>query len=1322
MPRERRQAVQTNAAMYVGYADDDEDVDSIMKKFKALEEVAEAKRSAGAADLSEEDLVKAVGLRVGCGVDYSMDADRAGAGGASGSRHRGPKGEHVQTGEVQIVPAHVAPEELDAADAADAKRRLKAGPDYLPPAQRRDEQVTMPSLVPLELNKDVVMVELEGIYAACREAAFAAMPASVAEEERHAFLDALTRELRLMAARGTPKEERTLEKAAHKVVETIEKAYEKTTTVASSAPIVDAPDDGASTMAPDAARRCAAALARAAARDSKSGSKSALRVRSKGTGLICVRPGGIAPNTYLGAYCGELYPGWRWYEKEAAAQAVRRDVRTSLDEVPVFYNAAVERDGDDPRGYDCLFIDGAVKGSILTRASHSCAPNAAMRVRVRDGAYAVEMASVERVRVGDEICWDYRCRTDSEREMRAALCLCGSRQCRVSYLHFAGHDDTSCVLKKRGTVAHFTAALLRACGPCGDGRARTERDSVANESNALSSGSAAAAAAADAALARRAAQAGFKAGTRDAPGVLFGLPAWLTRYVAFCVAFAAEEREALAEVLEARFAAETNASDEKVTRATTESGANESKSASRLDAEAEAEGVHAGRLQSLAVTLDKVRHVLVHACGGEDKIATAPPPLAALDDAAATAHLAATRRRVAGAARALGVDVPEDRVSRSASHKKNPSEYDELVEARRALASLATSLRTQVARVDTHVVSAACSAAADLCDLAARTKTFFRAVPVRAFESPFVQVGKFDGGDAGTTRRASYGPLSAWAFLVTWHAEFEERADRALELETRGATRLPRPDGPLRRSAMRGGMNENAKASDLQTFAAFGPKKNPKIPRGPIGAQPERFALDLLDASRGAVFEPWPAVLGWEWARLRDVADASLRQSEAGACEDAKTRRDEGGETVGETRGSDGVFGSPALDDALAEAEDADGVASADAEDASGADGSYEDAAMLLARARTRKSASDVETDDTLSAPACVPAWNADRGLGVTFVASRGDPSRSAPRGARRARPSWRVGARRSAEQRSAEQSHKNENASRSPRKLPRRNPQQRSPPATTPRVWWSARWPRWRTRWRAHRARFARWRKRPNASRRRPRLILKRMRRSLGKTSRLPRARARRRTATRSTRRRRARAAAGPARTGTSCCARAAPRAGTWTASGSPPRPRGAGSARRARGAAGGHPPARTRRLRGGGGGGGGGGQGGWVGGGRGRRRRRRGRPLRGPGRGGARALGRAARHPPPGGVRRGGLRQGGRRRAPPPRRRRRRRRARASAAMASRSAPSAARARRFWTRARTRLRWKGLARPSRHPSRCRGRARRRWRWSAAALWASSA
>ena len=976
--------MQTNAAMYVGYADDDEDVDSIMKKFKALEEVAEAKRSAGAANLSEEDLVKAVGLRVGCGVDYSMDADRTNAAGTSGSRHRGPKGEHVQTGVVQIVPAHVAPEELDAADAADAKRRLKAGPHYLPPAQRAAEQVTMPSLVPLELHKDVVMVELEGIDARCREAAFDALPTSVPEDERHAFLDAMTRELRLMAARDTPRAERTLENAARAVVDALEKAV-KTAAVCS----VD----------PDAARRCAAALARAIAKEqsssrgsSKGSPKGALHVHSKGTGLICVRPGGIPKNTYLGAYCGELYPGWRWYEKEAAAQAVRRDVRRE-DEVPVFYNAAVERDGDDPRGYDCLFIDGAVRGSILTRASHSCAPNAAMRVRVRDGSYAVEMASIERVNVGDEICWDYRCRTDSEREMRAALCLCGSRACRVSYLHFAGHDSTSCVLKERGTVAHFTAALLRACGPCGDGRG-------GDGDGADGSGSvdAAAAAAADAALARRAAKAGFKVGTREAPGVLFNLPAWLTRYVAFCVEYVREEREALARTLEARFTAERAAA----ARTDGEGGGDEDASVPSpahaaaevaAEAEAEAEGVAAGRLQSLAVTLDKVRHVLSAACGGEDKLATAPPPLAALDDAAAAAHLAATRRRVADAARALGLDVSEP-ASRSAGRR---TEYDELADARRALAELATALRAPEAAkdaakdagVDVASVAAAARAAADLCDLAAGTKTFFRAVPVRPFESPFVQVGAW-GGDAGTVRRASYGPLAPWAFLVTWHAEFEEHAERALDLRTRGATRLPRPDGPLRRACL-SGSNAPAERSSRSNDAG-GLEGTQKTPRGPIGAQGDGFALDLLDAGKGA-FESWPAPRGWEWARLRDVADACLRAGD-GAASAKAPGAEEGSEAA--ARGSDGVFGSPALDEALAEEDDV----------VSGK--THQDASALLVAARARKDDADLDGDDALRSAACVPAWNADRGLGATFVASREGllgPKRRAPRAGPAAAP-----------------------------------------------------------------------------------------------------------------------------------------------------------------------------------------------------------------------------------------------------------------------------------------------------------------------------
>ena len=77
---------------------------------------------------------------------------------------------------------------------------------------------------------------------------------------------------------------------------------------------------------------------------------------------------------------------------------------------------------------------------------------------------------------------------------------------------------------------------------------------------------------------------------------------------------------------------------------------------------------------------------------------------------------------------------------------------------------------------------------------------------------------------------------------------------------------------------------------------------------------------------------------------------------------------------------------------------------------------------MLRARARTRKSASDVETDDTLSAPACVPAWNADRGLGVTFGASRGDQIALGPGAAEPPRaPDAAVRRRRCAEQDSRE-------------------------------------------------------------------------------------------------------------------------------------------------------------------------------------------------------------------------------------------------------------------------------------------------------------
>ena len=450
MPRERRAATQANAAMYVGYADDDESPASIMAKFAALEEAKDGKKHAGNSgedvELSEEELVKAVGLRVGCGVDYSMVEAPPGADrGPRGAQ--GAKGEHVVTGTIELVPRNVAPEELDAVDADDARARLVAGAGFVPAEQRAEEEVLggtaaePTSRVPIEVGRDVALVDLFGVDAETRERIVRdALPESVDLEERERFADELLGAMRAAAFR------RSNDPTAPPA--TLEAAI-------------------ASLREASSHFLCAKAMDRAFRR-AKPGSFEA---RPKGVGLIALRP--FAEGEYLGEYCGELYPPWRWFEKEASASAVRKAVRRD-DEVPTFYDAVVERRREDPRGYDAMFVDGHVKGSVLTRASHSCEPNAAMRVRVREGSYALEMIAVKPVAIGEEICWDYKCSTDSREEMRRATCCCGARGCRVSYLYYTADDRVNAHAAKHGTAARFTAALLRACGPVADGRDEAE--------------------------------------------------------------------------------------------------------------------------------------------------------------------------------------------------------------------------------------------------------------------------------------------------------------------------------------------------------------------------------------------------------------------------------------------------------------------------------------------------------------------------------------------------------------------------------------------------------------------------------------------------------------------------------------------------------------------------------------------------------------------------------------------------------------------------------------------------------------------------------
>ena len=836
--RDRRRNAQPNAAMYVGYADDDEDVESIMAKFAAVEEATKAKGASGDAnasgdvpgqanELTEEELIRATGARAPPKerVDYSAQL---------GNARANRKGEVVVAGVVELVPGHVHPEEIDAADAEDAIDRLRAGAEFAPEEQREcakdaeedDEDPAMgePSkgIVP---GEDVAMVELKGFDAYTREKIVENLPASIEPREKDDFVNLVSQTMRLAAVDGG--------------VVSIEAAAK---TIA---------DDKAST---NEVKHCAKTLAKLCAKDGKE-----YKAKSKGVGLVVIKPEGIKKGKYLGAYCGELYPAWRWFEKEAAAQAVRRDVRRD-DEVPTFYNAAVERDRADPRGYDVLFIDGMVKGSVLTRASHSCEPNAEMRVRVRTGKYSVEMVTTRDVKHGEEICWDYRCQTDSEKEMRRAICLCGSKHCRVSYLHYNGESELATFADSHCAVAHNAARLLASCvdsdsldlphppvkspmkspmkspgkgGTPGPKRGHTRADD--HWKSAL-----------------------IAAGVRaDDEGMLRGLPQWARKFASKCVATVFHEKQSLTRSL---YESAKVRAAEAAERAIAERAAYESdpeawlKSAGkgateppvdvptipdadlRADAKAEASGIHSARVQSLAVTMDKVRHVLaVHKRkGGADEptsgvdVSEAAPPLELLNDDDAASHLVAYMRN-------LGTEGDESPGAEGGAEADPSGRLNDVRERLRRTANRLWTLAGSAAGEEDRVESIA---RGDLAWLASETRNFFVARNGGArFKSPYVAMGSIGDG-AGVVRQVSlffnfrksrdstdnlscfvcvqmdYPAHSALGFLAAWHEEYLEKPRERLERDMRGALSLPQFVSPTS-SACAGRKKAAVKFEDL---------------------------------------------------------------------------------------------------------------------------------------------------------------------------------------------------------------------------------------------------------------------------------------------------------------------------------------------------------------------------------------------------------------------------------------------------------------------------------------------------------------------------
>jgi hypothetical protein len=58
---------------------------------------------------------------------------------------------------------------------------------------------------------------------------------------------------------------------------------------------------------------------------------------------------------------------------------------------------------------------------------------------------------------------DYYSVTSSEDEFRAAICLCGMRNCRGSFLHYSERDDLRQVLDTAGSTVYLFGALTTSC-------------------------------------------------------------------------------------------------------------------------------------------------------------------------------------------------------------------------------------------------------------------------------------------------------------------------------------------------------------------------------------------------------------------------------------------------------------------------------------------------------------------------------------------------------------------------------------------------------------------------------------------------------------------------------------------------------------------------------------------------------------------------------------------------------------------------------------------------------------------------------------------
>ena len=186
------------------------------------------------------------------------------------------------------------------------------------------------------------------------------------------------------------------------------------------------------------------------------------RIHPKGHGSVVIGEGGLKANSLVTYYRGEVYPAWRWCEKLDAIEHVQKELNLRPN-LPDFYNMAMERPKKDPRGYCLLFVDASRKSGLGSSFSHSCNPTCEVRVVSLNGKLSLSMTTLRDLEQGDELTFDYNAVTESLNEYRFAVCLCGQKNCRGSFLHYATADCYQQVLSRNSPPAARFASLVRGC-------------------------------------------------------------------------------------------------------------------------------------------------------------------------------------------------------------------------------------------------------------------------------------------------------------------------------------------------------------------------------------------------------------------------------------------------------------------------------------------------------------------------------------------------------------------------------------------------------------------------------------------------------------------------------------------------------------------------------------------------------------------------------------------------------------------------------------------------------------------------------------------